>query len=68
MNSNRKIISFTIQFVIALSLLFISTACNKKKAAEEGTYYTCPMHPDIKKDAPGSCPICGMDLVRKQIE
>ena len=25
--------------------------------------YTCPMHPEIMKDAPGSCPICGMDLV-----
>ncbi|MDH5414191.1 MAG: cation transporter, partial [Flavobacteriaceae bacterium] len=25
--------------------------------------YTCPMHPEIVKDAPGSCPICGMDLV-----
>lgn len=25
--------------------------------------YTCPMHPEIIKDAPGNCPICGMDLV-----
>jgi Cu+-exporting ATPase len=25
--------------------------------------YTCPMHPEIIRDAPGSCPICGMDLV-----
>ena len=25
--------------------------------------YTCPMHPEIIKDAPGDCPICGMDLV-----
>ena len=25
--------------------------------------YTCPMHPEIIKDASGSCPICGMDLV-----
>ncbi|HHS96238.1 MAG TPA: copper-translocating P-type ATPase, partial [Phaeodactylibacter sp.] len=25
--------------------------------------YTCPMHPEIVKDAPGDCPICGMDLV-----
>ena len=24
--------------------------------------YTCPMHPDIVRDAPGSCPICGMAL------
>jgi Cu+-exporting ATPase len=25
--------------------------------------YTCPMHPQIVRDAPGSCPICGMALV-----
>ncbi len=36
------------------------------KAAEEnmpaGTQYTCPMHPEIIRDAPGDCPICGMAL------
>ncbi len=26
--------------------------------------YQCPMHPQITSDRPGSCPICGMDLVR----
>ena len=25
--------------------------------------YTCPMHPDVVKEAPGDCPICGMGLV-----
>ncbi|EOR93287.1 Lead, cadmium, zinc and mercury transporting ATPase [Arcticibacter svalbardensis MN12-7] len=25
--------------------------------------YSCPMHPEIIKDKPGACPICGMDLV-----
>jgi YHS domain-containing protein len=25
-------------------------------------YYTCPMHPSVKLDKPGSCPICGMSL------
>ena len=24
--------------------------------------YTCPMHPQIVRDAPGTCPICGMAL------
>jgi Cu(I)/Ag(I) efflux system membrane fusion protein len=32
------------------------------------TKYTCPMHPQIIEDSPGSCPICGMDLVPIQIE
>jgi len=31
--------------------------------AEPGKAWHCPMHPQIVKDAPGSCPICGMDLV-----
>lgn len=30
--------------------------------------YTCPMHPEIIRNEPGSCPICGMDLVKKEIE
>lgn len=33
--------------------------------AAAGDLYTCPMHPQIIRDAHGSCPICGMDLVKK---
>ncbi|SDL87794.1 membrane fusion protein, Cu(I)/Ag(I) efflux system [Daejeonella rubra] len=42
--------------------LFIAACRNEKKAAASQNY-TCPMHPQIIKDVPGSCPICGMDLV-----
>ena len=28
----------------------------------EGTIWTCPMHPEIRRDGPGQCPICGMAL------
>ena len=34
--------------------------------ATSGETYTCPMHPKIKADKPGSCPICGMTLVKKK--
>jgi Cu+-exporting ATPase len=37
----------------------------KSKAAapaKAGTIYTCPMHPEIRQQGPGSCPICGMAL------
>jgi Cu+-exporting ATPase len=34
-------------------------------AAGRGTIYTCPMHPEIERDAPGSCPKCGMALEPK---
>src|SRR6187551_1170599 len=30
--------------------------------APAGTEYTCPMHPEIVRNGPGSCPICGMAL------
>ncbi|MDO9224334.1 MAG: HAD-IC family P-type ATPase, partial [Caulobacter sp.] len=30
--------------------------------APAGTIYTCPMHPQIRQEGPGSCPICGMAL------
>ena len=30
--------------------------------AEAGVKWTCPMHPQIVRDGPGSCPICGMAL------
>ena len=42
---------------------YISGA-HKEPQAEmpEGTIYTCPMHPEIRQEGPGSCPICGMAL------
>jgi Heavy metal binding domain len=27
--------------------------------------YVCPMHADVVRDAPGTCPICGMTLVAR---
>jgi len=30
--------------------------------AAPGTIWTCPMHPQIRRDGPGTCPICGMAL------
>ena len=52
--------------------LFISCRNEKKdKHAEHAQQqvkevYTCPMHPEIVRNAPGNCPVCGMDLVKKQ--
>lgn len=31
-------------------------------------YYTCPMHPEIKQDKPGVCPICNMTLEKREIK
>ena len=56
---------------------FCSQGCRTKFAADperyltkrggakplpQGTLYTCPMHPEIVKEGPGHCPICGMAL------
>ncbi len=37
-------------------------------APSRKTTYTCPMHPEVKKDRPGTCPKCGMDLVPETVE
>ena len=31
-------------------------------AAQKAAIYTCPMHPEIRQQGPGNCPICGMAL------
>lgn len=36
------------------------------EAAEEANTFRCPMHPTVVSDRPGSCPVCGMDLVADQ--
>lgn len=52
--------------------LFIGVvaSCSDSGKPSDVSHYTCPMHPTIKMDAPGSCPICGMNLVpvKKEID
>jgi P-type Cu+ transporter len=40
------------------------SGAHKEKAKDQpkGTKYTCPMHPEVVRDEPGDCPICGMAL------
>ena len=35
---------------------------SESPASVAGTIYTCPMHPQIRQNQPGNCPICGMSL------
>src|SRR5438874_9900467 len=49
--------------VVAFALV---AACSKTPAPSKPAdveYYTCTMHPSVHAEAPGKCPICGMDLV-----
>ncbi|THU36867.1 efflux RND transporter periplasmic adaptor subunit [Niastella caeni] len=57
--------------IAAWMLLVVALGCKEsgkhqptQQAVVQETY-TCPMHPQIIKDKPGSCPVCGMDLVKK---
>jgi membrane fusion protein, copper/silver efflux system len=58
-------------FVLVPAMVFFPYSCREKSTqeqeehAEEKAIYTCPMHPQILRDAPGQCPICGMRLVKK---
>ena len=38
------------------------TKTGETKPLPQGTLYTCPMHPEIVREEPGACPICGMAL------
>jgi Cu(I)/Ag(I) efflux system membrane fusion protein len=50
--------------VAAPAALVFSAGCGKKGATAVGAKkYECPMHPEIIRDVPGDCPICGMKLV-----
>ena len=42
----------------------LMAGCVNKEETQKETY-TCPMHPTVISDRPGTCPVCGMDLVRK---
>jgi Cu+-exporting ATPase len=50
------------------------TGCSKHTApnasadlVDESTIYTCPMHPEVEQQGPGSCPKCGMALEPKGV-
>ena len=52
--------------LFVLAVLFITPACSKSNQTTKPSdvdYYTCTMHPSVHAEAPGKCPICGMDLV-----
>ncbi len=49
-------------FVIIVAILLLASFGTA--LAAEKTLYTCSMHPQIIRDEPGDCPICGMRLVK----
>ncbi|CAM3473126.1 heavy metal translocating P-type ATPase [Halomonas lysinitropha] len=41
---------------------YLDGTASASESAPPGTIYTCPMHPEIRQEGPGDCPICGMAL------
>lgn len=57
--------SLLLATMLVMILAFVAS-CNKGgEHSEHADTYTCPMHPTVISDKPGTCPVCGMDLVRK---
>ena len=63
--------------IIASYLLLLLSACKDDKKTKhtpdhitdnKNELYTCSMHPQIIRDKPGNCPICGMRLVKKETD
>jgi membrane fusion protein, copper/silver efflux system len=61
-----------LSLALVLAAVVLPAGCSPKheggkgvagRASKAPTRYTCPMHPSYIADKPGSCPICGMDLV-----
>jgi Cu+-exporting ATPase len=46
---------------------YLNHASAPNEDAAAGTIWTCPMHPEVRQDHPGACPICGMALEPAQV-
>jgi Cu+-exporting ATPase len=47
---------------IAEPVRYLAPSASAPQALSPGTTFTCPMHPEVVRSEPGSCPICGMAL------
>jgi hypothetical protein len=68
MKTNRWLNLTLLLMALGLSTVaFIGCASERPAAtSQKAVQYTCPMHPELVKDAPGDCPKCGMKLVQKK--
>lgn len=69
--TKMKIVRYLVIPLFAIALLV--SGCSKSGEAEnhehevvkQDGYWTCTMHPQVRMDSPGVCPICNMDLIKK---
>lgn len=58
--------------IFALLVAVIVASCNnrtntKQEISDTADIYTCSMHPQVQEHKPGNCPICGMQLIKKNV-
>ena len=59
-------LAFIVISIIGIAIyLFAIKSDNHSEMEHQNEVYTCSMHPEIIRDEPGNCPICGMTLVKK---
>src|SRR3990170_5781405 len=65
-NGHRRSVFLLISCCL-VSIIFLNACKNKKVENDQKNkeLWTCSMHPEIIRDKPGACPICGMDLIKK---
>lgn len=66
---NNKILQFSLVLMVGLLLGWLlfkgnhNTESTHNHEHSEETTFTCSMHPQIRQNEPGKCPLCGMDLI-----
>ncbi len=77
MNVNKRTIiiaTSTLIVGVLVGWLFFSKTSEPKAenqdhtAAQSKNIWTCSMHPQIRRNEPGQCPICGMDLIPLEVD
>lgn len=62
-------LAFIVISIIGIAIYFFAIKSdNHSEMEHQNEVYTCSMHPEIIRDKPGNCPICGMTLVKKITE
>lgn len=69
----NRYLKFAILFLVVVLVgigiyFFAQKSGNHSEMEHQNEVYTCSMHPEIIRDKPGNCPICGMTLVKKVTE
>ena len=62
---DKRVIAAGVILLAAAAGFAIWHALTPAGEAHAGDVYYCPMHPTVTSDKPGSCPICGMALVKR---